>query len=375
MGVVVLITLLIMHGIIHITGAIKTFTGTSTVSVTKHSSKLLKITIYSKAASIWILAALLFFVAGGLLFFNYLFWWLPGAIAVVLSQVLIVRQWKQAKYGTIINVVLLTVMVLAFARWNENRKINNELSLFANPKKSTTDTIVKLPARALPIAVQNWLTACGGIQHNTINSAIILQSGTIRKDSNSSWHAIEALSYFNTNKPAFVCISSLQNQSGKTVTGFDKYKNGVGNSRCNFMSVIRIPCYTGYVQNIDYLSRFLAHLAWFPPVALQQYILWSAIDSSKASAIINLNGQLASGTFTFNSNSELITFTETRMLRRGDNSALTPLLHVNYEDGETKEIGGMRLPAYAIFSWKTNTNLYSWCKLNVDNATFNNYYK
>ncbi|HSU29118.1 MAG TPA: hypothetical protein VLJ68_12105 [Chitinophagaceae bacterium] len=58
------------------------------------------------------LAVCLLFLAAGVGYLLELDWWhYCGISAIVLSQVLIITDWKEARWGTLINIVLLSVII------------------------------------------------------------------------------------------------------------------------------------------------------------------------------------------------------------------------------------------------------------------------
>lgn len=69
---------------------------------------------------------LLFIAAGGLLLIGNDGWSVFAVLAVMLSQMLIVQSWKQAKYGTLVNLIVLLVAVPAVATYQFTRKTKAE---------------------------------------------------------------------------------------------------------------------------------------------------------------------------------------------------------------------------------------------------------
>jgi uncharacterized membrane protein YjjP (DUF1212 family) len=107
------IFLVFIHGIIHIMGFVKAFSIVEISQLTQNISKL--------AGVLWLLTFLLFILAASLVLLNSTGWWMPTIIAVVTSQILIVCSWHDAKYGTIPNIIILIVVILAIASWNFNK--------------------------------------------------------------------------------------------------------------------------------------------------------------------------------------------------------------------------------------------------------------
>ena len=96
---IVLVLLLILHGLIHLMGFAKAFQFGEMEQFTKEISKPMGI--------LWFLAALLFIVTAIGFFLRKDWWPLLGIVIVILSQGLIFNTWADAKYGTIVNVIIL----------------------------------------------------------------------------------------------------------------------------------------------------------------------------------------------------------------------------------------------------------------------------
>lgn len=62
---------------------------------------------------LWITACLLFITTAVLILLNQDYWKITGIIAVLLSQIAIIINWKDAKYGTIANLIILAAIIAA----------------------------------------------------------------------------------------------------------------------------------------------------------------------------------------------------------------------------------------------------------------------
>ncbi len=98
-----LVILMLIHGLIHLLGFVKAF---QIAPVEQLQSPI------SKTAGIgWLAAFLLFVVAAIACFLNVAWWILPSIIAVILSTALIIGAWKDAKFGTIANLIVLAAIL------------------------------------------------------------------------------------------------------------------------------------------------------------------------------------------------------------------------------------------------------------------------
>jgi hypothetical protein len=91
------------HGLIHLMGFIKAFE--------LAEIKDIKLEISKPVGLVWLAAALGFLAAVALLLLQMDWWWWVAAPSAVLSQVLVVAAWKEAKFGTIANLIVAAGVV------------------------------------------------------------------------------------------------------------------------------------------------------------------------------------------------------------------------------------------------------------------------
>jgi len=97
----------VVHGFIHVLGAVKGFGWAEVALLTEPISAAMGV--------VWLAAAVVTVAAGVLLIAGTRRWWVVGAVAVVVSQAAIVTSWTDAKAGTIVNVVLALAVVYGWA--------------------------------------------------------------------------------------------------------------------------------------------------------------------------------------------------------------------------------------------------------------------
>ncbi|MES2796142.1 MAG: hypothetical protein V4683_09260 [Bacteroidota bacterium] len=104
---ILFIIFIALHGFFHLLAFMKSF---NMVTINQ-----LKVDI-NKAFGVGFLIAFTFFA---FLIMMYAYkstnWWVYGIFGAVISQVLVIKYWKEAKYGTIPNLIILWICVLAFA--------------------------------------------------------------------------------------------------------------------------------------------------------------------------------------------------------------------------------------------------------------------
>jgi len=105
-----LLILIVLHGLLHLTGFAKAFKLAALKQLTQPISKFNGI--------LWLLAGLLF-LSAALLFSNYNgSWWIVSLPAIIISQYLIVNDWRDAGLGTVANIIIMLVSVIGYGVWS-----------------------------------------------------------------------------------------------------------------------------------------------------------------------------------------------------------------------------------------------------------------
>ncbi len=97
--------IVLLHGLIHFLGFVQGY-GFKEI-------KALSLPISKPAGLIWLIATILFVVYGSLYLTGNKYAWLIGIIAVIISQILVIVYWKDARYGTIPNVIIFVVALVS----------------------------------------------------------------------------------------------------------------------------------------------------------------------------------------------------------------------------------------------------------------------
>lgn len=96
---IIFLVILLLHGLIHLMGFTKAF----------QLAEIEQLTLpISKASGLfWLLACVLMLSSGAAYLLKMDLWWIIALLAVVISQVLILMYWQDAKAGTIANLLIV----------------------------------------------------------------------------------------------------------------------------------------------------------------------------------------------------------------------------------------------------------------------------
>ena len=207
-----------IHGIIHLFGFLKSFEFSE--------FKALSQTISKPFGFVWLMAFILFAISFILLAIKNNYWWLFGIIAVVVSQILVIYFWKDTKFGTVLNIVILLASIIAFANFNFTKLVNTEVSQMSSKIALNKNAIVSSAMiTKLPIPVQNWLQKSGIIGCDIIQSVYLKQNALMKmKPEQKEWYKAEAEQYFITQEPSFHWTVDLEMNPFIKVVGRDKFE-------------------------------------------------------------------------------------------------------------------------------------------------------
>jgi len=114
---ILLLILISLHGLIHLLGFAKAFELAHINQLSLPISKL--------NGSLWLLSAVLFVLTAAMFSMEKEWWWILSLTGIMISQYVIINAWQDAKYGTIVNIIILIITIIGFGVWllNKNRII------------------------------------------------------------------------------------------------------------------------------------------------------------------------------------------------------------------------------------------------------------
>lgn len=354
--------IIIIHALIHLLGFIKAFNFADIDQLTQSISKPMGI--------LWFVALILFLAAGIQLISNHDLWWVTGLVAVILSQLLIFLFWQDAKFGTIPNIIILLVAIVAFADWSFNRSVDKEISEMFSSVVDSKAILTEDKITHLPPVVQKWLRNSGAVGKEMIHSVRLKQKGQMKlKPEQENWYSAEAEQWFRTDNPAFIWKVKVDVMPLVFFTGRDKFFDGKGSMLIKALSLVNIVISSDNEKiNQGTLQRYLGELIWFPTAAVNSYIKWEEIDSLSVKATMTYKGTTGSAIFSFNENGEFVKFSAIRFMGSEADSQLKEWI-ITFN--EYKTYNGIKIPVKGEATWKLDEGDFTWYKLEIFDVEYN----
>jgi hypothetical protein len=350
-----------LHGLIHFMGFAKAFGYGNIVQLTKEISKPLGVC--------WMITAVLFIVTTILFLLKKEAWPIVAIIAAVISQLLIITEWKDARFGTIANLGTLLVAIPALAAFGFNNMAKKEVTAMLPTTMPVNTIITKEMLAPLPPVVQKWLMNTGVVGKEKIHTVRLRQTGEMRTSPNGKWMPFTATQYFTVDTPSFNWLTTVQMMPLLSMNGRDKFEHGKGAMLIKLLGLVKVVDEKNNDQmNQSSMMRYLAEICWFPSAALADYIKWEAVDATSAKATMQYNVVTVSGVFHFDSNGYMISFIGDRCYGSGKDAALQKWY---VETNGYASFHGIRIPAKSEVSWKLNKGDFNWLCVHLVDIEYN----
>lgn len=356
------VIIVMIHGLIHLIGFIKGY-GIKEI-------KELTLPISRSMSLLWLMAALLILSFGILQLFHSKYSWIIGFLAVLISQILILLYWKDAKFGTLPNVLILLVSIMAYGNLSFQNLVQQEtMDLLKQQPTFENKILQENEIGQLPEPVQNWLRKCGAVGKPKISIGKIWQRAEMKmKPEQDKWMSATAVQYTAIDDPAFIWSVDVKMNSLLYFRGRDKYEDGKGEMLIKMNSLINVVNERGEKMDEGTLQRYLGEMVWFPSLALSPHISWEQIDERTAKATMTYKNTSGSGTFYFDADGQVKKFSA---LRYKGNEADAQRYEWVMNIQDYKKFEGIIIPSKMTATWKLDEGDWTWLKLEVTDLKFN----
>lgn len=344
----VFVVLMTIHGLIHLIGVVKAFGIADVPQLTRPISPAFGV--------VWLLAALLTLAAMVALFVAPAWWWLIGAVALVVSQVAIVSSFADAKFGTLANVILLLGVIYGFAtqgptsfRADLARHASAGLARVAalpSPGLISEDDLAPLPP-----PVQRYLRVTGFVGQPRILSYRVTFSGRIRSDASAAWMPFEAEQQSFADEPTRLFLMSAT-MSGVPVQAFHRFVGAAATMDVKVAGLIDMVHASGEVMNrSETVTLFNDMCILAPGTLISPAIRWEAVDDHTANARFTLGEQTIAAVLHFDDDGQLIDFVSDDRSRAAPDGKSFASMRFSTPVRDYRAYGPFRLAAHGDARW------------------------
>lgn len=318
--------LLLLHGLIHIAGVFsisKTDTGN----------------ISNLQQSLWYTSGTLLILTALFLLLHYDWWWMPAAPAVVLSQVMIARSWKQARWGTVLNVLLLLPVIIAYSTWHFERQFERRVASACKQVEENNGLLTEADIDKLPSVVQRYIRYSGSLGKPKVSNFRVDFKGMMRKRGQTRWMNFNSRQYnFQLHPERLFFMEATMDHM--PVAGFHYYTPKEAFMDIRLLSVLRVAYEKSDEMRVAETVTFFNDMCCMAPATLiDKNISWSDETKNSIRATFRQGAISIAATLYFNNDGALINFvSDDRMALQDDGSMLrmrwsTPLQHYRSVNG------------------------------------------
>jgi hypothetical protein len=300
---VALSLLLVVHGLIHLLGFAKGF----------HLAALPQLTlpISRSSALAWLAAGSLLLLGAGATFVAPRFWGVVVLLALPISQALIIGQFKDAKYGSVLNALLLIPALINTADLRPASlasKYRAAVSELPNVAAHGGALVNEQEVARLPESVRRYLERVGVVGKPRPQNMHVVGHMQMRRSPAEAWmdSRMDQYSSLTDLRRLFFMVSH------KGPLSFDvlhQFTNGAARFEARVLGLFPVAMASGAELTQSETVTVLNDLCLLAPAALvDPRLSWEAIDDSRARVWLKHGGHLVSAELHFNANGELTNF-------------------------------------------------------------------
>ena len=298
---IILIIILAIHGLIHIMGFMKAF------NLAKVEQLLVPIS--RPLGACWLLTAILFLFTA-VAFATSKSWWGFVAIpAVILSQILIIFSWSDAKFGTVPNIIILLVAVISIGSFFiQNQFEAGVIADFSNNNPQANEILSDSDIVHLPPPVQKYLRYTGAIGKSKIRNIYIEFDAEMFKkpgDKPMKAHSIQ-YNFYGDYSRYFLMKAS---KAGIPFSALHVFKNHQASFQVKVAELFKVINVSGEELTKAETVTLLNDMCIFAPGSLiDKRLTWSETGSVSAKVTLSNGKYVVSAMLYFNEAGELINF-------------------------------------------------------------------
>ena len=298
---VLFLIIVLMHGLIHSLGFVKAFCLKEVKELTLPISKPIGI--------VWLSATVLILIYALLYYINHKQAWLFGLVSVIISQLLIFYFWKDARFGTLPNLIILAVALVSLGSYLMHHEfIHRVRQDFTENNDLSTNLLTENDIAHLPLSVQKYLHYTKSVGQPKVKNFSAEFVGRMRSKPEGDYMNLQSVQYnFYKNPSRYFYMSA--SKMGLPATGLHLYQNETATFEVKLLNWFKVVDAAGDKMNQAETVTLLNDMCFIaPPTLIDDRIKWEVIDDKKVKAMYQNGSISVSAVLYFNDKGELVNF-------------------------------------------------------------------
>lgn len=360
---IILAIVLVAHALIHFAGTAKAF-GWGTFPALTPISKPMGLG--------WLVGGIALLASVAVMGTRW--FWVSGLVALVVSQGLILGAWRDAKFGTLANVLLLLAVGYGFAHlgpWSlpaEFRRASREVLAQAAP----TSIVTEAELVSLPAPVQRYLRFTESIGQPRIRNFRAFFTGRLRGGRDEPWMnaTIEQVSSWGATPARLFLIDAVM--KGLPVDVLHRFTDADATFRVRLLSLVTMVNARGPELTRAETVTIFNDLCFLAPTSLlDPSVRFEPIDDRSVRAFFTRGQQTVSAELRFDDRGALIDFvSDDRLRASSDGTRFTPMRwstpFVDYQ-----RFGTRTLAANGEARWAEPAGAFTYAEFRLERIDFN----
>ena len=354
------------HGLIHVLGAAK---GMGWAEVAQLAEP-----ISAAMGALWLTAAVVTLATGVLLIARVRWWWVVGAVAVVISQAVIITSWSDARVGTIVNIVLLVGVIYGWASQGPTgalaayrRRASDVLATSRTGELVTEADLAKLPA---PVAA--YVRRAGAVGEPHVTTLHARFHGRIRGGPTKPWMTFtgeQVNSYGHQPSRLFLMDAEM---FGLPIEVLHVFEAGAATMRVRACSLFTMVDASGPEMDRAETVTIFNDLCILAPAALVDApVTWHVLDDHHVRATYTYDVNAIVAELTFSDDDELIDFySDDRTAVSTDGKTFTPQRWSTPLSGYS-DVGSSHLGTNGEGHWHAPDGEFAYLEFKLDRIVYN----
>jgi hypothetical protein len=357
--------LLICHGLIHLAGFAKAFGWADLRQLREPISQPLGL--------LWLLSGLLLVMSASLLLMGREGWRLAGLIALLLSQLVIVTAWQDAKAGTAVNVLLLlaiAVSAVASSGVDLSARYRQDVVQQMSTKARPLSVVTEADLSTLPPLLQTYLRRVGAVGKPRVHSVRTHWNAEMKRTPTSPFMkaTVDQYDFFDPPARFFLMRAS---QYGLPFLASHRYLDGSATMQVRVANLIDVVDASGPEMTQGETVTLLNDLCLLAPSALlDAHASYESMSSSQLRVIFTNAGYTVRAVLSFNEAGDLVNFESDDRFMSADGKRFqsfrwsTPV-------GDYREFQGRRVPARGQAVWTMPREDYVYGRFELTDVEYN----